>query len=79
MEDGACLGRRSSCDSVEAALLVRAELACALRDVQHDRGRRAVELVFEMGPALGQLLDDRVAEVEHLEGALIDVETFVIE
>lgn len=79
VEDGGALGGGPAGDSIEAALLVRAELASSLRDVENDRGCGPVELVLEMGAPGGKLLEDGVALVEKLEGALIDVEAFVIE
>jgi hypothetical protein len=52
----------------------------SIETTRHSRSRALwAELVLEMGTPGGQLLEDAVALVEKLEGALIDVEAFVIE
>ena len=79
VKDGGAFRGRPAGDPIEAALLVRAEFASSLRHVENDRRCGPVQLVLEMGAPGGQLRKDGVALVEKLEGALIDVEAFVIE
>ena len=64
---------------VIATLVALGELASALRDVVHDRERRASELVGEVPAPARQLLDDFVGEIEEVERELLDVEAFVVE
>jgi hypothetical protein len=79
MEDRGRFGRRAAGHPIEATLLVVAELTGALRHVEHDRRGRPIELVLEVRPPWGHLLEYLIAEVEYFEGALIDVETLVVE
>jgi hypothetical protein len=60
-------------------LLVLAELASALGDVEHDRGRSAVELVLEVSPAGRHRLVDLVDAVEQVQGAVVDIQLGVVE
>ena len=79
LEDRRGLGRGPTRDPIEPALLVGAELARTLGDVEDDGRSRPVELVLEVRATRRHLLDDRVADIEDLQRALVHVETFMVE
>lgn len=79
LEDGGRLGGRPPGHPIEAPLVSRAELACALGDVEDDGGGSAIELVLEVSTTRGHLVEDLVHEVEELHGSLVNVESVVIE
>jgi hypothetical protein len=79
VEDRGELGSGPSGDPIEASFLVWAELASALRDIQNNGCSCAIELILEVSSPAGHGLDDGIAQVEDVQGALIDIEAFVIE
>src|SRR6185295_18399538 len=55
------------------------ELPGTLGDVEHDRRRGAVQLIGEMAPATGKMLDRVLRDDDEIEGRSVDIEAFVVE
>jgi len=79
VEHGCRLGRRPTCDPIEACLLLGNELASTLGDVERNGGRGSLKLVGEVTASSRQLFDDLVGENDELDGALVNIEFFMVE
>jgi len=72
-------GCRATGDTIESGFVSRGELSRTFSDIQDDGRSRTVELVCEICPTLGQVLDDVACSHQEVERDAIDIEPFMIE